>query len=176
VIDSIILKESSADLESLCRSVEAKLSRTQVLSGMLLPVELLEDFDDLPEATKSQAQRHTSAAYRRSTKSIYINRRTFMPLHREVQESVLAHEIGHALAHRDSLMKNSELYSEFGAFGEEFLADRLACEWGFFDGVRMERIHSYGAPYVKALEKWEDETEYCKAMKIWHIQKLAGIV
>jgi len=110
VIDPIILKESSTDLESLCRSVETKLNRTQALSGMLLPIGLLEDFDDLPEATNSEAQKHTSAAYRRSTKAIYINRRAFMPLHREVQEGVLAHEIGHALAHRDSLMKNSELY------------------------------------------------------------------
>lgn len=99
-----------------------------------------------------------------------------MPLLREVQEAVIAHEIAHALAHRDSLMESLSIYSVFGPYGEEFLADRLACEWGFFEGVRMERIGSYGAPYVRALEQWEDESAYCKEMRKWHLQRQAGIV
>jgi hypothetical protein len=146
------------------------------LAGMVIPVELLESFDVISEAGKSQATKDTHAAYRRSTKTLYLNRRTFSSLQTQVQEAVVAHEIAHALAHRDSLMDKLPMYAEFGNFGEEFLADRLACEWGFFEGLRIERIASYGQAYVMALEKWEDETTYCKEMSLWHIRRQAGLV
>ena len=63
-------------------------------------------------------------------------------------------------------------YNSFGAFGEEFLADRLACKWGFFEGLKQERLISYGQAYVNALKKWQDEKEYCIAMEEWHLRKL----
>ena len=54
------------------------------------------------------------------------------------------HEIAHALAHRDSLVDGLPAYSDFGDEAEEFLADRLVCQWGLFEGLRAERISSYG--------------------------------
>lgn len=90
-------------------------------------------------------------------------------------EAVLAHEIAHAHAHEQALMDNLPQYQDFGAFGEEFLADRLACAWGFEKGLIKEREASYKSDYVKALNTWANEDAYCSAMKLWHIKRTAGL-
>ncbi len=170
------LKTTSNDLKSICRRVESIVTDVEELQGLVFDVELLPDFDSLPEASTSSAVKESCAAYRRSTQTIYVNARTFFCLETEMQQAALAHEMGHGYAHAKEIMSPSSPYSKFGEFGEEFLADRLACKWGFFEGVKAERLLSYKQEYVSALEQWPDESTYLAAMRTWHIKKLAGLV
>jgi hypothetical protein len=171
---SLRLSESSSVLSAVCRAVEAALAPVPELYGLELGVELMENFDRLPEAKRSRAIKNTCAAYRRSTKTLYVNRSTFFSLPSRAQQAVLAHEIAHALAHRDCLPDQRSAYSQLGDFAEEFLADRLTCMWGFFEGLSAERASSYGQRYVKALALWPDESAYCKAMNAWQARWLKG--
>lgn len=173
---SLRLIATSAQIVETCRAVEQIVEPVTQLAGLSIPVEVLATFDNLPEAERSQVMKDTFAAYRRSTKTIYINQKTFFVLSPLIQQAVFGHEIAHALAHRDSLMEKTVAYSELGDYAEEFLADRLACSWGFFIGLREERNISYGPRYVAALEQWPDEGRYCRAMHLWRQQKIAGIL
>ncbi|MGH8050534.1 MAG: M48 family metalloprotease [Arenimonas sp.] len=172
----IKLIPSDSSLVHLCQDVQHKLSHVRELQNLSIHVVLEQDFSGLPEAERSQVMRDTCAAYRRSTNTIHINKSTFNALQPIVMEAVLAHEIGHAHAHHCSLMDTMPQYKELGNYGEEFLADRLACLWGFEDGLCLERESSYKSPYVKALKTWPDEVAYCEAMGLWRMQRLAGIV
>src|SRR5580765_2158015 len=171
----IVLRESTPIIGPLCRSVEHRLASISDVGGLNLAIDLLPNFDGVPEAAKSPRLKQTSAFYRPSIQTIFLNAPEFVSLPPGVQEAVLAHEIAHAVAKRDGLMEKTPAYQEFGPYGEEFLVDRLACKWGFFDGVRAERTASYGEAYVAALHKWEDEQAYIVAMHGWHLKKRAGI-
>lgn len=173
----IALIEDSPCATNLCRSLEAKLQKKPELFGMCIPVETLDNFDDFPESQTSDVYKNSTAVYRQSTKTIYLNRARFFGQDDDIQEAIVAHEIGHALAHRDSLIKNNLAYSQLDPVSaEEYLADRLACLWGFFDGLRKERLSSYGRKYVEGLELWQDEASYIDAMVRWHTLKHAGLV
>jgi hypothetical protein len=172
---SLRLFEDSAEIGDICRAIECSMSSVPELAGLVVPVQLLDNFGDLPEAGRSQVVKDTYASYRRSTRTIYVNRSTFVSLPPEIQQAVIAHEIGHAYAHSESLVEKAAGYGTFGDYGEEFLADRLACIWGFSDGLRRERSASYGQRYIEALDLWRDEPAYLKEMHKWHWQKLGGV-
>jgi hypothetical protein len=172
----IKLRASDPLLTELCRTIEESLASVEELHGLSIPVQLLLDFRGLPEAERSQVVRDTYAAYRRSTATIYVNGEALTRQPINVMQAVVAHEIGHAYAHTNSLMEASSQYRELGDYAEEFLADRLACLWGFHEGLQQERLASYGKPYAAALDLWQDESAYCRAMRRWHIQRLAGIL
>ena len=169
------LRESSDEIAGLCRAVETVLAEVPELTGLDLRVEVLENFDNLPEAATSQSTKNSPAVYRQSTRTIYVNRSTFFRLPAAAQQGVLGHEIGHAIIQRDSLMEKFVAYDRFGNAGEEFLADRLACQWGFYDGLRVERLTSYGESYVAVLDKWRDESVYLDEIVAWHTLRLAGL-
>jgi hypothetical protein len=59
---------------------------------------------------------------------------------------------------------------------EEFIADRLVCEWGFESGLVAERLTSYGPEYVEALRNWRDDKEYRRTMNLWRDRRNAGLV
>ena len=172
--EMLCLRESSTDITDLCRNVENAVVGVADLAGFNLPVEVVPDFTHQPEAEKVKGLKDTSAFYRHSTRTVYINRAVFFLQERDVQEAVLAHEIVHALVHRGSLADILLKYTGFYSDAEEFIADRIACTWGYYEGLRKERIVSYKQSYVNALDKWEDEEAYIKAMRLWDIRKQAG--
>ena len=169
------LRESSNEITAVCRAVEAVLANVPALAGFDVRVEVLENFDGLPEAATSQSTRTSPAVYRQSNKTIYVYRSIFFRLSEAAQQGTLGHEIGHAIIQRDSPLERFAAYTRFGNAGEEFLADRLACQWGLYDGLREERLSSYGKSYVAVLDKWRDESKYLDEIVAWHTLRLAGL-
>jgi hypothetical protein len=43
-------------------------------------------------------------------------------------------------------------------------------------GFSKRDLASCGKPYAAALDLWQDESAYCRAMRRWHIERLAGIL
>jgi hypothetical protein len=78
-----------------------------------------------------------------------------------------------AIAHHNNLLWDASDAGDQKA--EEFIADRLACEWGFESGLAEERRASYGLKYVEALENWRDEKMYRQKMNLWRLLHDAGI-
>lgn len=171
----IHLISKSIEADQICQAMDEKLSAIDELFNLVIEVKVLDNFDHIPEASQSEVIKKTGAFYRKSEKTIYINKCVFFQEKEDIQESTMAHEIGHALDHRDSLT-NKYGFSNFGQYGCEFLADQLACRWGFFDGIAKERAISYGCKYVDALSSWSNHDSYLKKMSIWHTQKQAGIL
>lgn len=169
----LLLTESSKEITDVCESIEKALVEISELNGLSLTVRLLENFDDHLEADENPWIKNTGVIYRNATQTIYVYHRTFSLLPDQVQEAAFVHEIARAFINHDSLM---DILTKYAKFGEEFLADYLVCKWGFFEGLRTERMSSYGQYYIKALIKYRDENEYIKAMNLWYARKNAGRV
>ena len=163
------LIESDSSLSATCRAVEVRLAGVGDLAGLELPVVLLPDFEDVPEAKRSVAIRRTPAAYRPSEGKIFVNQARFSLLPADVAEAVIAHEIGHAVSHRDSL---AQKYPELS---DCMVADLLACRWSFFEGLRKERFESNGQKYCELLDLWSDESKYVRGMAVYYQRRLAGL-
>jgi Zn-dependent protease with chaperone function len=166
------LDESTPSLSAICRAVEARLEGVEELASLKLPLVLLPDFDSLPEANLAAAIRLTPTAYQRLERRILVNAATFSTLQEDVAEAVLAHEIGHALCHRDSIMERA---TDYRFLGECIVADLLACKWGFFDALKKERLKSNGPQYSQILGLWSDEGEFVRRMTEWYQVRLCGL-
>ena len=70
----------SNQIAAICLSFENAVLNVTELAKLSLPVEVLENFDRLPESQQSKAIRDTCAVYRRTTKTIYINQQAFFTL------------------------------------------------------------------------------------------------
>ena len=170
----LLLTDSSKEITDVCESIEKALVEISEFNGLSLMVRLLVNFDDLLETDEKNSWiKNTGVIYRNATQTIYVYRRTFSLLPNQVQEAAFVHEIARALVNHDSLM---DILTKYEKFGEELLADYLVCKWGFFEGLRAERMSSYGQHYIEALTKYRDENEYIKAMYLWHARKNAGRV
>lgn len=171
------LIESDESLTKICRDVEEHVKEIDVLNDLVLEVVKLESLNSFPEAERSQAVHDSCALYQCSSKTIFINYPSFKELSESIQSAVIAHEIGHAIARRDRLIENNSKYMYLGPYAEEFLADRLACMWGYYEGLREERVRSryYGEKYVSALACYHDEEIYIAKMSKWRTRKLAGL-
>lgn len=165
------LKESDSKLATLCREFEGLTDAVEQLKAAELQVVLLPDFAQEPEAAQSNVIRNTSAAYRRSLRSVIVNDSEFWNLDEDVRLAVLAHEVGHAICHRDGLIEAPR----FEWLHECQVADLLACRWGFHAALRKERMASYGSRYCDILDQWEDEESYVTNMARWRQQHLAGL-
>lgn len=167
------LAESDSALSEVCRAIEIRLARFENLSDLALPVALLSNFDSLPEAQTNASYLSTPAAYQRSERRIIVNGQQFLPLCLDMQQAALAHEIAHAVYHRNPIVLSDP---EYGIpLTEEIVADLLVCKWGFFVELRQERFQSYGARYCQILELWPEEESFVREMTIWHQQRLSGI-
>lgn len=166
------LCESDTWISELCRTIENRLRNVTILNKLKIPIIIHETFDNLPEAQTQKTITKTYAAYRCSTNEIYINCKLFQDLPLSIQEGALAHEIGHAVCHRDQLLVTT--HKKYQLIGDEYLADHFACSWGFFEELKKERQVSYGASYVDALSKWENESEFYDAFTKWHNKKYSG--
>ncbi len=170
--DEVQLQEAAPGLEGVCRAVEARTRHVPELARLLLPVVLLPDFDTIPEAQSSGATRASAAAYQLSDRRILINAAKFFQLASNVGEAVVAHEVGHAVCHRDAVMSRTP---EYASLSECIVADLLACRWGFFDGLKAERLQSYGSEYCEALELWQNQPEFLGRMLRYYQRRLAGL-
>lgn len=159
----MILNENDKKLESVCRAFELHVKDADALSNLSLEVELLPNFNDLPESS-IEAIRDSPAAYRKSSNKIYVNNSTFFSFNEDVQGAFIAHEIGHVVLQNTPSDINIEIK-----------ADRLACEWGFFEALRIERLRSYGQKYVDCLAFWEDMLRFNECMAMWDMFRLSGI-
>ncbi len=172
------LAESDPALSSVNRAVEERTRGIDTLAALELPVVLLPDFDCLPEVESSNKYRETPAAYRPSEGRILINGSKFLSLEPDIAQAVLAHEVAHAVCHRDSIVMRDDLtYGIPVIVSEDIVADLLACRWGFSEGLRKERIKQafYGSEYCEILALWQDETQFVHQMFVWHQQRMAGI-
>lgn len=165
------LTEDDRKLEQLCRDFEGRVSSVAELAYINLPVVLKATFQDEPEAQRSRVIAGDQAAYRRSTGTIYINDSSFWLLPEHQRLSALAHEVGHALSHRQEL----ESLPAFAELHDCQIADLLACRWGFHTELRAERAGYYGQGYADALDLWQDEPAYSSAMAKWRALRAAGL-
>lgn len=169
--DHLKLNESTPSLASVCRAVEKRTREVAELSALSLPIVLLSDFEGLPKTQAGNAIRLNPAVYQRLQQRILINGSKFDPLDPDVAQAVIAHEIGHAVCHRDSLMERPAYRSLY----ECIVAELLACKWGFFDELKKDRLESYGSKYCEILELWQDGLEFVSRMDRWYQRRLAGI-
>jgi len=165
------LCEVDARLAPLCRQFESETVSIADLDGLAIPVILKENFLNEPEAKLSAVIASDQAFYRLSQRSIFINDSTFWSLPEKVTTAVLAHEVGHAVSHRDGL----EARAPFAELSRCQVADLLACRWGFYEALREERAAYYGESYAEALALWPDENAFARAMARWRMQRLAGL-
>jgi len=164
------LIESDNRLSTSCRAMELSVHSVSELRDLVLPVSLI-DLATLAEM--SDVYVNTNAAYRKSTQEVLINN-SFFQLTSLEQHGVLAHEVAHAVDHRDDLLAKLPEKYRIGIHPEEFLADRIACSWGLFDAV-LEMRKGWGQEYLDALGLWRSESDYYRAMYKWNLRKSAGI-
>ncbi|MCK5395415.1 MAG: hypothetical protein KAJ32_05445 [Gammaproteobacteria bacterium] len=172
----LLLTEPSKEITDICKSVENDLSEISGLNDLSFTVELLENFDGLSEEEKSQSIKSAVVIYRNVTETICVNRNALSIFPYQVLLSAFARAIASSLVSRDSLLDRLTRYAELGHFDKEIFADYLTCKWGFLEGLRAERLLSYGQHYVEVLDKWHDEEEYLSAMYLWLVRKGAGHV
>ena len=93
---------SDDELVPICKQIEGRLGGISCLGKLSVNIELLDNFDDLPEASRSEVYRKTPAVHRRSTGEILVNRATFPldPSSSIAALAILAHEIAHAYLHQ----------------------------------------------------------------------------
>lgn len=163
--------EIDPKLASICRELEHRLADVTTLAELEVPVSLLPTFRDLPEARLLATYSTTPAAFRQSTKTIYVNDEYFFILSERSKLATLAHEVAHAFRYLTGLIppRNQEVIHEC------MWADRLVCEWGFCDEL-IESRQSYGEEYIAALAKWPREAAFTNAMARYWQRKLAGLV
>ncbi len=167
------LRESDEALSLICRSIESLTYDISDLKDLVLPVELLANFDKEREAQKSKSIRNSPAAYRQSDMKILVNRSQFFGLKAEIAKIVLIHEVGHAYCH----LKGQTFcnHARFAELHEDQVVDLLLCRWGLEEQLIAERKDSYGREYCEALRLWRNETEYIRAMARYRLRRLAGI-
>jgi len=148
------------------------LSSVNDVKDLNIKVELLDKFDDVPEATNTELQKDVSA-YIISRQIILINNQFFFEYPFKFQCIILIHEIGHAYYH---LYKPTFLMDKkFDELNEDHRIDFLLCCWGFEKQLIEERKNSYDKSYCKVLQLWSDKDAYITAMKNYWLLKLAGI-
>lgn len=166
------LTESATSLTRVCRCVEARLHGVTEVAALALPLVVLSDFESLHEATLGASIRLSAAAYQLREQRIIVNEAIFYALEPDVAEAVLAHEIGHAVCHRDATMERTPAYR---FLSECIVADLLACRWSFLDGLRKERLQIYGPEYCEILDLWRDPDQFINRMCTWYQRRLAGL-
>lgn len=156
----IVLVESSPVLEDLCRSIERRLAQKADTAGLVLPVEMLDNFDDVPEAS---LQPLSPMGYLPSGRKILVNAATVGTVPASALPGALAHEIGHAV------LADGARVPDVAALGRKIpectCADLLACRWGFAGELRIEREKSFGAVYCLALDEWNNSARFVAAMQ-----------
>ncbi len=165
------LRESAASLSGVCRSVEARVKDIAELSELVLPIVLLPAFDSLPEVASRPSIRHEAAAYQLREERVVVNESIFPSFDADVAQAVLAHEIGHAICHRNAIMQRPA----YKLLSECIVADLLACKWSFVEGLRKERLQSYGPKYCQILDVWQDEDQFVDRMLTYYRQRLSGL-
>jgi hypothetical protein len=161
------LIESDSCIATVCRELESRLGNQAVLEAVTLNIDVLDNFDNLKENNNID-----TAKYQKSTKKVLVNRIPFLALPSSIQQATIAHEIGHAVDHRDKLSEQKR----FIEFSDEIVVDLLVCQWGLFNELASERLNSYGHKYVEALGEWQNEDAFIKAMTIWYRQKMSGLL
>ena len=166
------LLENDPTLADMCRQIESAIGEDPRCQGLQVVVRLT-SLDALPESAKTDVFRDGGGAYRRSTREVLLDP-CLLSMNSSVAVAVIAHEVGHAVAHAKGMQWEGDGAND--PMAEEFIADRLACEWGFEHSLVAERHTSYGEEYVVALRKWPDERTYRHAMNLWRTKRIAGLV
>jgi hypothetical protein len=167
------LVETDLRLSKNCRAVEMRTQGISDTARLELPVVLLANFDSLPDSTATD--RRSPCAYQVRENRIIVNTSRFFDLENDVAEAALAHEAAHGLYHRDRIVKRCMFLGIPMLASEEVVADLLACRWGFFEGLKKERLQSYGSQYCKILELWPNEEVFLRGMTMFEQQCLAGV-
>ena len=156
-----------------CKFVEARLAEASDLKGDIVGIEVLPNFDTLPESQPgrpgAEIIRRTFAAYRGSTEIISVNANTFFGLTFDERCAVLAHELGHRACHLDGRDRHGPIYVK-----ECVIADRLACYWGFLEGLASQRRLSSGERYAACLELWPDPEAFFECATRDMVSKLTA--
>lgn len=164
------LIESDPRLSSICRIVERHLASIWPPNTLDVPVELVSDFDDLPEAKMNPFFKVEPAFYRLSTRTIYVNGREFRKLGATEKEATLLHETGHAYLHFSGpAFAISEGFPD--PTDEDPIVDYALCRAGFEEQIIAERMrpNSYGPEYCEILRGWRNKPEYIDRMFIWGV-------
>jgi antirestriction protein ArdC len=168
------LKETDAQVAVYSQKL-ADIELPPDLEPLEVPLRLLPDFEDEPEARGSDVIRHTFAAYRQSKRTIFVNGSTFFRQSDAVQLATLAHELGHAVCHR---ARDVGYDLHFAGLDEEIVADILASRWGYREAIIELREPSYGDEYSEILRSDTEvaQDELVERMEKWwqayHLRKL----
>lgn len=165
----------SSHLEPRMTPLEESQASVADLNGFTLPLVVKPDFLNEPEAKASRVIANDLSFYRPSQRTVFINDSKFWAVPAEEQLAIIAHEIGHALSHRDGI----ESQPTFEGVHSCQVADLLACRWGFYDALSSARRRDYGPQwgprYTAALAQWKDQAAFAEAMARWRNQRLAAI-
>lgn len=153
------LTESDSSLNEVCRTVEERLRDVGHLQGVNLPVTLLPNFNDLPLPVTPK----DPTAYDGSKHTILVNARVFPALPQEVAQFALAHEIGHH-THETGITTSSP---RFKGVHSCIVADWLAAQWGFGEGMRTERLEDRGEEFCDKLSAITSEAEFLTWVENW---------
>jgi len=163
--------------EQICSQVARHMRNVATSAGIAVPVQMLSSFGQLAAAVSLPSLASSAGVYIRSERKIYLNQPALLSYSSKAQAAILAHELGHA--HSDYIGALPAIYGSqtTANSAEEFYAERMACVWGFFDGVREMRIQSGAhAEYLSALTEWPDEGLYLQRMGRYFLRKASGIV
>jgi hypothetical protein len=166
------LIETDSSLSKTCRAIEKRTQEIADTASLELPVVLLPNFDSIPNATA--AARRSPCASQVSENRIIVNAFLFFDLEDDVAEAALVHEAAHGLCHRDKIVKRGLVHGIPMIASEEIVADLFVCQWGFFEGLRKERLQSYGSRYCEILEAWPNEEAFVREMIMLCQQRLAN--
>ena len=134
---------------------------------MELKIELWPNFNNMEELT-TEKMRQNPASYRKSTNTIYINDSTFFVFDILLKKAFIAHEIGHAVL-RDASPLIVNVNGTDYELSEEIRADWLACEWGFFEDLKKDRLLHHGQQYVDLLAGGMTFKGFNRNMIIWQL-------
>jgi hypothetical protein len=153
------LTESDLSLADICRSVEQRMRGVRCLQGVDLPVILLPHFNDLglPVSPKDPT------AYNRPDDAILVNALVFPSRPPEIAQFAIAHEIGHH-AH-DVGITTSDM--GFKIVHTCLVADWLATQWGFVQGMRIEQLATRGEEFCERLSTTASEKEFLEWVVDW---------
>jgi len=165
------LHTADPELEELCRTVEAKLSAYNECDEIDLTVSCRDTFEDLEGATV-RALRETYAVYRADVGDVLINRAEFFKQDMDLQEYILAHEIGEVVCKQVGPPVEEEP-PPFRLSCDTW-ADWYTCKWGYLESALRLRATGYGSEYCEYLKLWESVSDFRERMLPWYHRKVSG--
>jgi hypothetical protein len=141
-------------ITQVAEAVERRLNAQQSLRDLSVTLIQVGDSTQAPESVRKLLNQRNHAVYDHDTTTIWIHRDGFFAQSEPAKCATLAHEIAHADQLRIGEPPEGPDLSDLpNRVRREAQADRLACQWGFFDEI-TELRGGCGDEYLRCLAQW----------------------